>query len=51
MFCAFCLFSLLNAPDLLFSKNPDLFPTLVYSRNGAFPSVEEHLSEYVQLES
>ena len=45
------IFPLLDAPDLPFSRFSDLSPTVVHNEDGAFPTGEEHLSEYVQLES
>jgi len=40
---------LLSASDLTLTRNPGLFPTLTRDENGAFPTVEEHLSKYAQF--
>ena len=37
--------------DVPFNRNPDRFPTLTRDENGAFPTVEDHLSRYVKLRS
>ena len=35
----------LYAPDLGLNRNPNLFPTLIHDKSGAFLAAEEHLSK------
>ena len=36
-------------PGLTIHRDPGLFPTMVRGKNGAYPTVQEHLSKYARL--
>ncbi|KAF9777869.1 hypothetical protein BJ322DRAFT_514935 [Thelephora terrestris] len=45
--CAEFFFSLLRTPDLTIDRDPGQFPTMVRGKNGAYPTLQEHLSKNV----
>lgn len=43
--------SLVFIPDLVFGRNPGLFPALTRDQNGPFPAIEGHFSKCIQSAS